>query len=274
MKKYEAMVIDATAIAEDKLDKLDKHAHALAKALNVAPGDEGEMSAKEREKANKELRELKDSYNEAAEKLAYLTWAQDAETPQECMEMAMRAINIPGIKNASVRYDKRLGVYVAKIDDAKPAPSNRVNLINLQKTLGIECFNKENWFDYVQALALLFVQHMAKEMDVGTYSYETNIAETFSFGDKADPTSKGSMVKALQETVDAIYFVPMTKKNGTIVNAIKIDGRDYTYLKEAFSKEGNEVSSIVVKDTQNAARLIAQIIHTRLEGGTYMMSVG
>jgi len=272
--KYEARVAETETIVDGKLDKLIDHANALAKAMNAVPGEEGSMTTSEIDKAKKELKELKDSYNASAEELAYLQWANEAETPQECMETAIRAMHIPRIKNATVRLEKKIGAYVAKVEDARPAPTNRINLIHMKKTLGVEYFARENWFDYVQAIAICFVNHITKEMGVATYSYETSIAETFSFGEKADPSSKNSMIKALQETVDAILFIPMTKKNGDVVNSIKIDGRDYSYLKEAFTKEGKDVAEIAVKDTQNTARLIAQIINVKLEGKSYTLSVG
>ena len=274
MKKYEDLVVETTATVDEKLEKLIAHANNLAKAMNAAPGDEGGMTAKERDEAKKELRSLKDSYNESAEKLAYFQWAEEASTPQECMEAALRAIHIPNIKNASVKMSKKLGVYVASVDDARPSQSNRVNLINLRKTLGVEYFAREDWFDCVQSIALAYVAHLAKNAEVGSYSYPTEISKTFAFKEGADPLSKTSMIRALQETVDAILFIPTENKKGETVNAIKVDGRDYTYLKEAFTKEGNDVGHIDLKDTQNTARLIAQIIHMRLEGKSYTMGVG
>lgn len=233
----------------------------IAEANKVADAMNEKKSADDIKAAKKIAKTAMDKYNDEAAKLAYRTWAAENDG-EKAVEIAIRTLYIPGAKSVTYKAPKDSTVVSAKVNDAKI----KINLVKLAETIGKERFHSEGWFNATQKLAYVIANRLNKSLgNDPMFQYAVDeAAKEFQFPADADPTSNNSIVKALQTVVDGILYIPETNKKGETVNAIKMENKHWTVIRESMTNGTGEPGQVGICGTGKMSELVADEIYVVL----------
>ena len=212
-------------------------------------------------KPQKVIKNLKDiakgkeeAYNAEVARLKFLEWKEEGDPVGSAL------------RNRYVENGKRIsykavdgGRFTVEINDAK----FKVNLVTLCEVVGIEYFHAPDWTLKVQKLALLLANALNKQLsnDPGFEYVVDQAAAEFEFADGADITSDTSIIKALQQTIDAIYFLPIKTKKGDEVNKLKVIKPAWVYVAQSMTRQGRDPGAVAISGTGKMVELIADVAH-------------
>lgn len=235
----------ANKTLKEMLEDAQVKANAAAEAIN------GGKTQKEISKLKEIAKAAVDSYNDAAARKAYREWAEAGDA----IKTALTVLYVPHAKKVSYPVDNESGKAKAKIADGKI----EINLSVIEETIGTKHFHDESWFTKVEALGLIIADKLNEDLgnDEGFVYEVREKTKEFSFAENADIHSKNSMVKAVQEIVDAILFIPQKNKKGKEVNAIKVEGPHWVTIRESLTGRGG-VGKVGISNTAILSTLIAE----------------
>lgn len=215
------------------------------------------------QKAIKNLQKIaKDAekaYNAEVERLQYRAWNEEGNP----VEIAIRERYVRNGKKVSYKATDT-GRYYQEISDC----TFLVDLLTMETVLGVEKFHAENWFTKVSKLAVLLANAKNKQLSNDpTFQYLVDEAvDEFNFAEDVDVTSNASAVKALQQTVDAILFLPIKNKKGVEVNRIKVDSRAWVYIQDCMTKQAKDPGDLGISDTGKMCELVTHAMYCIMIG--------
>lgn len=194
------------------------------------------------------------AYNAEVARLQYVAWA----TAGSPMETAIRERHVEHGKKVAFKQTDS-GRYFTEFSDCKI----KVDLTAFQKAVGPERFNAPNWNVKIQKLAVLLANALNEKLSKNPdFRYEVDLAaDEFNFSDLADTTSDASLLKALQQTYDAILFIPARKKDGTEVNKIKAIKPAWECIVQSMTRQGAGYGEVAIAGTDKMAELVADTMH-------------
>lgn len=209
-------------------------------------------------------RKAETAYNAEAARQKFLAWA-DAGDP---LEEAIRERYVDTGKKAYYKTTDT-GRFFVEINDYK----FKCDLIHLRDTLGIERFHETNWFTKVQKLALLLANALNENLSKNPqFRYAVDeAAETFEFADGADLSSNASILKALQQTVDSILFLPTKNKKSEEVNRIKVIQPAWVFIAQSMTRQGADPGHVAISGTGKMTELVVDAMHCLLTGKKFKL---
>lgn len=226
------------------------------------------MNEGKTQKAIKNLKKIaKDAetdYNAEVARLQYIAWAADGNP----VETAIRERYVRNGKKVSYKSNDS-GRFFVEISDA----TFKADLLSMEDAVGVEKFKAEDWFLRVQKLAFLLANALNSQLsnDPGFRYAVDDAAAVFQFADDADYSSDASILKALQQTVDSILFMPITNRRGDVVNRLKVIKPAWVYVAQCMTKQGNEVGNVSIANTGKMTELVADVMHCLLTGKQFKL---
>jgi len=247
---------------EDLYSTLCVRAEAQANALNQG------VTEAESKKYKDEAKEALDAYNKAATTMAYESW----HNGDDSIQTMIKAGYIPGLKRYSCKQDKTSGIYKATVSDTK----GKISLVGYQMIIGKGDFHDPEWFIKAQKLAYIVANALNDALGkVEGFSYAVDeAAKAFDFAENADPKSTRSVVSALQQVADSILFIPTKTKAGAEVNTLKMRSIEWGYIRECMTRQGTDIGSVVIGNTEKMAELVADVMYLMLNGKGYSIVEG
>lgn len=232
-------------------------------------------NAHEKKSAQKELKSAAkaavDEYNDAVCNETYKVWAAEGEP----VKTAIRERFVKGCKKMTFKTNDD-DVMVMTIVDTEV----KANLPAMHTVIGADKFASPDWFVKTQKLAWLIAGRLNKELGENiSFNYQIeDAAKAFAFDDGIKPNTDKGVQVALQQVFDAILFIDNGKgKNQIAVSTGKLDdGKVYspqwTYIREALTRQGKGVGEIVIGNTVKMSELVADAMHNTLTSGRFMLT--
>ena len=215
----------------------DNAAAEVVKAMNE------HRSKKEIDKLKKTCTEKKDAYNNAIAKRYYMDCAAKYGKNAVLEMIRVEESAIPDVIKYTYKVDDNdVASYEVKDDLIK------IDLTEVQATIGKEYFHATDWFARLSTLARLISVQVNKDI-AGSEVYKYVIdkaAEEFQLGEDANPTSKNSMTKCFQKVVDGIVWVGDDDKN-----AIKFESNNWCFIRESMTRKGKRNNEMLVNSPAN-----------------------
>lgn len=261
MKNLVEMKENALVELKEAYDKLEASIAACVQGQN--DGLDSETIKALKKTVNNDIAK----HNGLAAKVAYLGWGID-DGPK-AVEMALRALYVPGAKKVAYKADKNTGVIKATISTALM----KVDLVAMHDIIGEGFFHDEGWFSALEKMTFIIANALNKSLGGSIdFQYAINDASrAFEFSPDANPASNKSVVKALQYVVDAILYIPDKDKKGNELNALKVDSRNWAFIREAMTRKGG-VGEIIMCNTTHVAEYVAEVIYMVLRNEKHTLS--
>lgn len=220
----------------------------------------------------KALKEKKDAamaaaakYNEELAKATYREWDKEGHA----VETAIRVRYVPGTIKLSMKPNDS-DVAIARVSTDN---NYKANLPMMAATIGKKAFASADWFEKCEKLAYLIASRVSKHLSSGaTFKYQiADASRKFSFPEGVNPMTDAGVCAALQQVYDAICMMPDEKGNNLIhvdVQKDKDDGsvfsNQWTFIREAMTREGKDLGSIEIYNTGRFTGLIADAMHSAM----------
>lgn len=209
-------------------------------------------------------KEAEDAYNAEVERLQYLAWAEEGSP----VETAIRERFVRNGKKVAYKTTDT-GRYYQEITDAE----FKADLLAMEAVVGSDGFHDADWFTKVQKLAVLLANSLNKQLSNNPnfqYLVDEAVSE-FKFADDADLSSDASAIKALQQTVDSILFIPIKNKKGDEVNRLKVIKPAWVSISQSMTKQGKDPGSVSIGKTGKMCELVMDAMHCLLTGKPFKL---
>lgn len=241
----------------------------LKEAMSLAAANAADaMNEGKPQKVIKNLKDIakgkEEDYNAEVARLKFLEWKEEGDP----VGAALRARYVENGKRISYKTTDT-GRVIPEINDIK----FKVSLHDLCDCVGAEYFYAEDWDLKVQKLALLLANALNKQLsnDPGFEYMVEKAAAEFEFADGADIASDTSIIKALQQTVDAIHFIPTKNSKGVDVNKIKVIKPAWVYIAQSMTKQGRDPGAVSIYGAAKMSELVADVAHVIMTCGKFRL---
>ena len=201
----------------------------------------------------------------------YLAWAEEGNP----VELAVRSRVIPNALKFSFKADDDdvMGVSV-KTDE-----NYAISLPMMETVLGEEIFADPQWFNAMEKLMYLTINHINERIGNGKSDVQVEDAsKAFNFPKKVNPLSDEGVIIALQAVIDKILVIKGKNKKNLISVTSGVDSqkkafsKEWTVIRESMTAAGG-VNKVQVCNTVRFCDYIVNAMHGIITNGNFKLSM-